>query len=206
VLELADRQTRTVRLDDEGADAAVPGGGVGLGEHGVDAGDAGAGDPGLAPVEDPLVAVTHGARGHGGGVAPGVRLGEAVARLLLPGHDRREHPLLELFAAVGEERGDTGAGDERRQRGGPTRPGQLLDHERGGQEVAGVTAVLGRVESPDEPGVPEGVHARPWVRLVLVGLGRLGGDLLLGEASQPGPELLVLLRDTKVPGAHNLTW
>jgi hypothetical protein len=33
----------------------------------------------------------------------------------------------------------------------------------------------------------------------------VGSDLLLGEASQRGPELLVLFREHEIRTAHNLT-
>ena len=138
-------------------------------------------------------------------VAAGVGLREAVARLLIPRHDGRDDALPELVGAVGEEGGDPRAGDERRQRRGPARTGQLLDDQGRRQQVAGVTAVLGRVERTDEPGVAKGVHARLRVRLPLVDLGRVRGDLLLGEPTERRPELLVLLGEQETRGAHNLT-
>src|SRR6266487_7073651 len=136
-----DGEPRTVVLDGEGADAPMPSGRVRLGEDGVEAGDAGAGDPGLPAVQYPLVAVPDGPRGHRSGVASRVGLREAVARLPFPRRDRWHEPALELLRAVGEERADAGAAHERSQGRRPTRP----------------------------------------------------GDLLLGEAPESGPELLVLL-------------
>ena len=168
-------------------------------------GDAGAGDPGLAPVQHPLVAVADCPSGHRGRVAAGVGLREAVARLLLPRHDRGEHPSPELVGAVGEEGGDPGTGHERRQRRRSARTRQLLDDQRRRQQVAGVTAVLGWIERANEAGVPEGVHARLRIRLPLVDLGRVRGDLLLGEPTERRPELLVLLGEQEARGAHNLT-
>jgi hypothetical protein len=205
VLELADRDARPVPLDDEGTDAPVSGGRIGLGEHGVDVGDARTRDPRLAPVQHPLVAVADRPGRHRGGVASGVGLREAVARLLFPRDDRREDALPELIGAVGEEGGDPGAGDERGQRRRPARSGQLLDDQRRRQQVAGVTAVLVRVERTDEAGVAKSVHARLRVRLPLVDLGRVRGDLLLGEPAERRPELLVLLGEQEARGAHSLT-
>ena len=53
-----------VLLDDEAADAAVPGVGIGLGEHGVEVADARVRDPDLAAVEHVVVAVAHRPRAH----------------------------------------------------------------------------------------------------------------------------------------------
>ena len=205
MLDLADGETRPVPLDDEGGDAAVAGGGVGLGEDRVHVGDAGARDPGLAAVQHPLVAVADGPGGHRRCVAAGAGLREAVARLLLPRHDRRQHTPPELVGAVGEEGGDPGAGDERGERRRPACTRQLLDHQRRRQQIARITAVLGWVERTNEAGVPEGVHARLRVRLPLVDLGRVRSDLLLGEPTERRPELLVLLGEQEARGAHNLT-
>ena len=69
----------------------------------------------------------------------------------------------------------------------------------------GVTAVRGWIERSNEAGVPEGVHARLRIRLPLVDLGRVRGDLLLGEPTERRPELLVLLGEQEARGAHNLT-
>jgi hypothetical protein len=71
VFLLAHGKALEAALDDEGGDALVAGGGVGIGKDDVDPGLGAVGDPQLASVEDPVVAVTLRARGEREGVGAG---------------------------------------------------------------------------------------------------------------------------------------
>ena len=86
VLELGDLHA-PVGLDHEAADPPVSGVGVGLGEDRVGVRDSGVGDPVLRPGQHVVVAVADRPAPHGGHIAAGVGLGQAVARLgLARGH------------------------------------------------------------------------------------------------------------------------
>src|SRR5579862_8052267 len=98
------RTISPVGLDQEAADAPVPGVGVGLGEHRVGVGDPGVRDPVLRPRQHVVVPVPHRPAPHGGDVAPGVRFRQAVARLGLPRGDPRDVPAAELLGAPVHER------------------------------------------------------------------------------------------------------
>src|SRR5207302_11400746 len=105
VLQLADGEAGSVLLHHEGADPPVTGGPVGLGEHRVEVGDPGVGDPLLAPVDDPLVAVADGLGGHRGHVGAGLGLRQAVAGLGPSFAYRFHKPVLDVLAAVTHDRG-----------------------------------------------------------------------------------------------------
>src|SRR5262245_47161442 len=76
--------------------------------------------PDLLPVDDPLVALAHGARPQAGQIRAGGRLREELAPDLLTGERARRIAPLVLFARVGEEGGhahaqpdfEVAAGDE----------------------------------------------------------------------------------------------
>ena len=128
----------------------------------------------------------------------------------MPGYDLREHVALKLLRAVDEHRVGREPGDEDEERRGGAHPGDLLDEERVGELIAAVAAELDRVREADEPRVAVGAEGLPGELGGLVGLGGVRGDLLLGEAPDGGPQLLVLSgqqvwhRAEIVP--PNLTW
>ena len=157
-------------LDQEARDAPPAGVGVGLGEDDVDVGDAGVGDPVLRPGQHVVVAVAHGAGPHGGHVAPGVGLGEAVARLDLACRHPRHVRLLELLGAPVQHRRHPELGDQDGQRRRGADAGELLGHDRHRHRVGPCAAVGGR-------------HAEGRQLHLLAGLERLPGNSALRSAS-----------------------
>ena len=134
-------------LDQEARDAAPAGVGVGLGEDDVDVGDPGVGDPVLRAGQDVVVAVAHRPRAHGGHVAAGVGLGQAVAGLDLAGRHPWHVGLLQLLAAPVHDRQHPELGDEDGQRRRRADAGQLLDGDGLGDGVrAGAAVGLGDAE------------------------------------------------------------
>ena len=81
-------------LDEEGGDAAVAGLRVHVGEDDEQVGFVGVRDPELAPGEHEAVAVGHGARRQGEGVAPGAGLREGVGADGVGGQPRQVARLL----------------------------------------------------------------------------------------------------------------
>ena len=92
---LRDLESGRSRLDHECRQALGARCLAGAGEHDVKVGDAGIGDPGLGPVEAPLVAIAAGRRGKCGDVGAGLGFGQSErrdARAL--GHRRQPTALL----------------------------------------------------------------------------------------------------------------
>src|SRR6202035_3419032 len=122
-------------LDQEARDPTPARVGVGLGEDDIDVRDAGIGDPVLGPAEYVVLAVTYGSGPHGGDVAAGVGLGQAVARLYFA----RGHPghvgLLELLGAPVQHRRHAELGDEDGERRRSADAGELFGHDRHGHRV-----------------------------------------------------------------------
>ena len=111
VLDLGCREPGCVRGYDEPADALV-----GLRPDDGDVGDGAVGDPHLATVEHPVVAVAAGAGAHAGRVRPVVGLGQAeAADRLTGGHARQPLRLLLLGPEAPDREHGQGAldGDER---------------------------------------------------------------------------------------------
>ena len=131
----------------------APFSGIGDGHDRVPLGDAGVGDPGLGAVEHPGVAVETGAGLHRGGVGAGLALGEAVADHRLAGGDRGQHLLLHALAAGQDDRHRAELVHRRDQRGADVDPGDLLDHDAGGDRVGALAAVgLGDVRGVEAGG------------------------------------------------------
>src|SRR5205085_11533171 len=120
----------------EAADAPVAGGAVGLGEDDVEVRDAGVGDPLLAAVDDPLVAVAYRPGGHRGDVGAGLGLGQAVAGLGPSLADGPHEALLDLLGAIAHDRGHGQVADPRDPRRGGVDAGDLL-HADGPGDVGG---------------------------------------------------------------------
>jgi hypothetical protein len=95
-----------VHRHEEQGDPVVLGGiRVGPGPHPVPVGEVGRGGPRLLAVEAPAVAVDLGGlQLHGGGVRAGVGLGVAHGELDLVAEDLGEELLLQLLAAVADDR------------------------------------------------------------------------------------------------------
>ena len=71
-----------------------------------------AGIPNLLPVDDPFVAVKHGARRKASKVRTGTRLGEQLAPDIGPAHDARHESVELLGCSVGHQRrGDEKCGE-----------------------------------------------------------------------------------------------
>ena len=110
--------------------------------------------PHLLAVDDPLVAVAHGPGAEAGEVRAGAGLAEQLAPRLLAGEHRAQEALLDLVAAVGDDR-RAGQGHEERARVG--RLGPRLDQAPLDEPVqlrphAEAAVTLGEVH-PGQPGV-----------------------------------------------------
>ena len=189
-------------LDDEAADPPPPGGGIGDGEDRIGVRDPGIGDPVLVPCQEIVVAVPHRPRPHGGHVAAGIRLGQAVAGLVLSGGDRRQVPLLQLLGSPVHHRQHPELGDQQCHRGGCADPGHLLGHDRLGHHVRPGAAVLGRHTQRRQFELHTGVERLPWEGRAAVGLGGVGGDALLGEPPEGVAELSVGVLQGEGGGLH----
>ena len=84
----------------------------------------------LEPAQHVVVAVAHGPGPHGGDVAAGVGLGEAVARLDLAGGHAGHVLLLQLLGSPVQDRHHAELGDEHGDARRRADAGELLDHDR----------------------------------------------------------------------------
>ncbi len=112
------------------------------------------GDPDLGAAEDVAVAAPLRARLDRRGVETGIGLGDGKARLLAPGHERRQHARLLRLGAEGDD--GTEAEDVHVHGGGPGHAGagggDRLHHDRGlGDPKA--RAAIGRRHTDTEPAV-----------------------------------------------------
>ena len=131
-----------VRLDDEGAGAAVLA--VGGGEDHVEVGDAGVGDPVLLAVDHPFVAVAHGAGPHRGRVRARLGLREREGRRPLAAGALRQEALLQLLGAEELDRQRAELLHHQDQRRGGAGLGDLLDRHLQHQRAGAGAPVLGR--------------------------------------------------------------
>jgi hypothetical protein len=190
---LLDRDAGSVHRDDERREAAVTLARVGLGEDDRPRGVARVRDERLRAVQDVLVAAPLGGGLDAGDVGAGVRLGQAERaedRLL----EERHEPFAPLFIGAGQQHGACPQ-RVRGERDGHARaaPGELLADQDPVERLEPEAAVLlGDVDVHQA----ELVRLRDdvsRVRLVLVVLGRLRPDLLLGELACERPQLLLLV-------------
>ena len=142
-LVLTAGDTGGLHVDDEGGDALVALGHVGLGIDDAVVGDGSAGDKALTAIEDVVVAVLRGGGDHAARVGAGARLGQREDDLDLVLHGGHEI-LLELLLGAGLHQGAAaegvgGVGIEARHRGNA---GDLLDHNHIGQRVRACAAVF----------------------------------------------------------------
>src|SRR5207342_831828 len=151
-----DRDAGKVGVDDEGADAAVPALGIGLGVDREVVGIGAVGDEALGAADDVLVALLDGAGFHPGDVGAGVGLGQAEGGELLVFGQHAEVLLLRLLGAAERDRrrGET-VGHQRGADAGAAPAHLLLDQTAGEVVEAGSAVGLGDVgvHQPDLPGL-----------------------------------------------------
>ena len=193
-LLLAEGEARVALLHDERGDVvAALAVGVGHGEHRVVLGDTGVGDPGLLAGEHPVVAVTHRAALHRGGVGAGLALREPVRERGLPRRERGEVAGLDVVVRGDDQRHRAELVDRGDQRAARADPGDLLDDDAGRQGVGPHAAVLlGHVRREEVAG-HEGVVRLLRVAGLLVDRRRVGGDLVLGHRPDGLSDRLVVL-------------
>lgn len=190
------REARGVGVDDEQADAVLPGRRIGADGDDEEVGEHAVGDEGLRAVDDEVVAVGDRGRGDRGEVGAGAGFGQRDGADLLAGDHRREPAFVLL---IGTER-DEVRGDEivltvdRHRHVGGAGAGELFDDDRVVAEVfhAAAAEFLGRGDA-DEPGLgglaEEAAidHARGAPRL------EVRRHLALDEAADDITELVVRL-------------
>ncbi len=168
---------------------------VGHRHHRVPARHPGVGDPALGAVEHPLVAVATGPGPHRRGVRAGLPLGQRVADHRLAGRDGREHQPLQLLRSGQQDRGQAQAVDRRDERRGGADPGHLLDHQAAGQLVGALAAVLLRNDDRVEAGPGQRVGGLGRIATLLVDVGGVRRDLLLGQRAHRLAQRLVLVAE-----------
>ena len=167
--------------------------GIGLREDDRPRGVAGVRDEGLRAVQDVLVAAPLGGRLQLGDVGAGLGLGEAERaenRLF----EQRRQPLRLLLLAAGDDHraGAEAVGADRGADPGATPVELLADEDPVEGREAEPAERLGHVQVHQTELVRLGDHV-DGVSLVLVVLGRLGPDLLLGELASKLAQTLLLV-------------
>ena len=197
MLELADAEAGAVGLDHEGGDPArVAGFAVGHGEHAVEVGDTGVGDPGLGAVDHPLVAVLAGVGDHPARIGAGLGLGQRERRRPLAGRAARQEPLLQLLGAVELDRQRAELLDHQDQRRRGVGLGDLLDRHVQHQRAGAGAAVLLLERQPQD--VLFGQQPAQVVRVLglLIDLRRARRDPLLRDLADRVAEVQILLRES----------
>ena len=141
-----ERQARRVLGEQEGGDTARALRRVGLGEHHVELGGTGVGDPGLLPVEDVARPGPAGRGRDGRGVGPGARLGGGQRGQRRGRAGQRAQPSLLLLRGTESQHwiGEKTVGAQQVSDPGIT-PAELLLHQALGEHVGEpATAELGR--------------------------------------------------------------
>ena len=180
---------------------------VGLRDQGQEVGPDPVGDVELPTVDDPAVAVAHRPGRDPGDVRPGVGLGDRDRADLLAGDRGPEVALAQVVAAeLAECRGAHVRlhGDRHRQPAAAA-PGQLLDEDEAGGEVAARAApALGEVEAEEAElaAAAEDVVREETGVLPLVDV---RSKLLVDEATDGVAQLVVLLGVDRVAaqGPHS---
>ena len=204
VLGGAEGEPRIVLLHHERRDPARPGRRVGHGHHRVVLRHSGVRDPALGSVEDKTVTVADGAGRHRGRVRAGLRLGQRVGEHRLAPGDRRQVALLELLGPGQQQRHRAQLVHRRDQRRRGARPGDLLDHDRGGDRVRARAAVgLGDVHR-GEVVLGQRLEHVPGELRGLVHLGGPRRDLVVGQVTDGLTERFMLLgeRESRKVRAH----
>ena len=196
VLGLDHREPRGALLDQEGADAAVPGRAIGLREDEGGRGLATVGHEDFPPVEHVVVAGPGRERALVARIGARLRLGEREAADLLPGGVRSEEAGLLLLGAVlahrvAVERVVHGHDD----RVGGAGPGQLLDGQGIGHRVASAPAVRLRHRDAHQAQLGHAGDGLPGeARLAIDGL-RDRAHLFLREVAGQVPDHRLLFRE-----------
>ena len=146
-------------------------------------------------VEHPVVAVTHRAALHRGGVGAGLALREPVGERGLPRRERGEVAGLDVVVRGDDQRHRAELVHRGDQRAARADPGDLLDDDAGRQGVGPHAAVLlGHVRREEVAG-HEGVVRLLRVAGLLVDRRRVGGDLVLGHRPDGLTDRLVVLAE-----------
>ena len=197
-----DVEAREVGVDQEQAEALVPGRLVRPRHQEAEVGPPAVRDEDLPAVDDPLVAVPAGRGLDGGHVGAGIGLGDPQAGDLLAADGRAQVPVLLLGAAEPLDRrgGHLGLHGHGHPNTGRPHPGHLLGQHDGVAPVAPLATDLRRVPKPEEPQVTHSLE-HP-VREVLVALPVEGVRSQLGLDERPHrfPKLVVLVGEQWVPG------
>ena len=196
MLELANAEAGAIGLNHEGCDpvrmACVA---VGHGEHAVEVGDTGVRDPGLGPVDHPVLTVRARSGEHATRIGAGLGLGERKGRRPLATGTARQEPRFELLGAVELDRERAELLDHQDQRRRGIGLGDLLDrhvqHQRAG---AGAAVLLLEGKAKD---VLFGQQLTQVVRVLglLIHLPRTRRDALLRDLPDRVAEVQILLRE-----------
>ena len=151
-------------------------------------------DEGLLAVDHDLVALFHGRRFHRGKVAPRVWFRHRDCGDDVAGDTAGEIFVLLLFRCEGEDVGDDDVGVERRREARRVRPGQLLRHDDGIEEVRPQAAVLLGDVHREKSLLAHPFPCPPGNDPRLLPLLDVGGDLLCEEPFQRIPKYPVLFR------------
>ncbi len=181
VFLLADLEAGEIALDEEGGDAAVSGGGIGIGEHEEEAGFGGVGDPELAAVEQEMIAALNGGGGEGEGVGAGTGFGERVRADVIAREQGKIPAFLGVVAPAEDGVVDDGVLDIDDDAGGRIDRGQFFDGEDALEEVAALAAELLGDFDAHEAEIEELLEQVRAEFRVLVHLADVRGDLVAGE-------------------------
>ncbi len=180
----------------------MPGARLGLHDAGEEVGAQPVGDEELPPVDHPAVTVAHGSGRDVGDVRARVGLGDRDRPDLVAG-DRRAEPLLaQLVTAELAEGRCAHVGlhrDRHRQPAAPT-PGELLDEDQAGREIAAGPAPLLRVVQAEEPELTTAAEHVVGEVAGLLPLVDVGAELLVHVAPNGFAQLVVLRGEDRVGG------
>src|SRR5213592_2753247 len=193
VEELVAEAARVGRDDDLG-EAAVARRRVGDREEAEPVGGGGVRDVHLGAVQDPVVAVAHGAGLDAGHVGAGARLGHGDRRHLLAADGRDEIALLQLLAAEAVERrgGHVGLHRDAHRDAGVVAARELLQEDRVVRVVEAEAAVALVVADAEEPELAHLAVEGLVDAAELVELAGPGDQLRLHEPADRVAERLVL--------------
>src|SRR4028119_2359442 len=150
---------------------------------GTEGGGAAVGQPRLRAVDDVGVPVGHGRGADAGDVGAQARLGHGErATHLTGGHPREEVLLLRLRAVLADHVGDDEVGVDDTRDAHPA-AGDLLDHQRVGQQRLPETAVLLGDHQPADAELLEPLDDLGRVLVGVLEALRVGDDLLVHEAA-----------------------
>ena len=179
-----------------------------VGDHDMDVGDAAVRDPGLRPVDDPLVVglVVDSARAQRGHVRAGVGLAHAEGTELdlVGGAVALRHPLHDLLrGAVARDACRGEGGSEDREADAGVAPPQLLEAHRQ-RQAGGIGECVRHEVEAVEADVRRLLHDGPWELLTLVPLVSDRAHHVLGEVVDPLLQLQLVLVEVEREVRHAL--